>query len=149
MSTAADRPSEATGPTPPENDLDADLRTLISTIAMFASYIRCGDEFDSAAEQAKQRAREAYDRLASHLPSLLESQRDAERWRGLLASARIRVLGTAGIPAEGDGYAHMGIEIWTKHHSFENNPTPINADLLCQYADIMRANLTASPEDRR
>lgn len=47
---------------------------------------------------------------------------DAARWRALLGSARIRIIGSAGINQDTNpygephnGYAHFGMEIWTKY----------------------------------
>lgn len=47
-------------------------------------------------------------------------QRDAKRWRALLGSARIRILGSAGFdatahPGENPDYRHFGMEIWTHY----------------------------------
>lgn len=60
-------------------------------------------------------------RLMLALPQFEADARDAARWRALLASERIRVLGSAGLMADTDpngrpynGYAHLGLEIWTK-----------------------------------
>ncbi len=71
-------------------------------------------------------------------------KKDAMRWRALLLSARIRALGSAGIENDRDGYAHLGMEIWTIY------PTDTTADAyivaqenklgkewLIKYADIM------------
>ncbi|MBH3164578.1 hypothetical protein I5N01_05495 [Serratia marcescens] len=80
-------------------------------------------------------------------------RQDAERWRALLASARIRILGTAGFtPASQPGvngpsnpdYRHFGVEFWTHHPGWlaENNEYAINT--LTQYADTCRAAMLAS-----
>jgi len=49
-------------------------------------------------------------------------KRDAELWRAFIGSARIRPQGSAGLESgtdpngnQYDGYAHMGLEIWTKY----------------------------------
>ena len=79
---------------------------------------------------------------------------DAQRWRALLGSARIRILGSAGIKSDVDpngnphnGYAHFGMEIWTMYGSSlsseqreqmrANNESA--RELLIKYADIARA----------
>lgn len=76
---------------------------------------------------------------------------DAARWRALLASARIRILGSAGIDSEimpdgqpYNGYAHFGMEIWTKYGaSLDSNQAlrmqignAQGRDVLTKYADI-------------
>lgn len=48
------------------------------------------------------------------------NEADAERWRGLMASQRIRVMGSAGFghtsrPPDPNGYRHMGVEFWSIH----------------------------------
>lgn len=41
---------------------------------------------------------------------------DAERWRGVLCSARIRPMGSAGVTSpEPNDYAHLGLEMWTTY----------------------------------
>lgn len=66
--------------------------------------------------------------LIAHIADKADANaRDADRWRALLASQRIRVMGSAGF-GYGDrapdphGYRHMGVEFWTKHHMGEGSP---------------------------
>lgn len=68
---------------------------------------------------------------------------DAQRWRALLASARVRVLGWAGLPepglpsmAEDPRYAHIGLELWTLHEFKDENER--GARKVTEYADKMR-----------
>jgi hypothetical protein len=50
---------------------------------------------------------------------------DAARWRALIGCARVRVLGTSGIYRPNpDGFAHIGVEFWTKH------PTPSTSEAI-------------------
>lgn len=65
----------------------------------------------------------------------LALRKDATRWRGLIASQRIRPLGCAGLgdDTENDLYAHLGLEIWTIHPGEHDNR--IGIDWLTKYAD--------------
>lgn len=74
---------------------------------------------------------------------------DARRWRALIGSARVRVLGSAGLmnPDGSDpngnpwnGRAHIGLELWTRHEAAPNEPT--NAvEWVTKYADIAALEL--------
>ncbi len=76
---------------------------------------------------------------------LVAEETDAKRWRAMLASDRIRMLGSAGLNTpEPDNYAHFGMEIWTKYGS---SPDPklrldmehgnvLGREWLTKYADI-------------
>jgi len=67
---------------------------------------------------------------------------DAERWRALIGCARVRVLGSAGIVTANDqGYAHIGLEIWT-HHTASSEPEAI--EWLTKFADKAKAALAAA-----
>lgn len=80
-------------------------------------------------------------------------QLDASRWRAFLNSARIRIIGSAGIHKitnpNGEpynGYAHFGMEIWTKYggslswqQKMDMEACNVSARaLLIKYADIAR-----------
>lgn len=75
--------------------------------------------------------------------ALLSAQEDARRWRALMGSQRVRVIGSAGLidpetrepRAPADGYMHIGVEIWSLH----NAPHP-SAEFP---QDRCRAQLTA------
>ncbi|WP_338718692.1 DUF551 domain-containing protein [Raoultella ornithinolytica] len=76
-------------------------------------------------------------------------QRDAKRWRALLGSARIRILGSAGFdatahPGENPDYRHFGMEIWTHYPNWLHEKNEYGIDTLTQYADAM---LAAAPHD--
>lgn len=68
---------------------------------------------------------------------------DAARWRALLSSPRLRILGTAGFfedsPGHADGYRHFGLEAWTMHDAVDNEH---GAKILTEYADAMIAKGT-------
>lgn len=71
-------------------------------------------------------------------------QRDAKRWRALLGSARIRILGSAGFdatahPGENPDYRHFGMEIWTHYPNWLHEKNEYGIDTLTQYADAMLA----------
>lgn len=74
-----------------------------------------------------------------------KDKQDAERWRALLNSARIRPLGSAGIQRpENDNYAHLGLELWTifgRDYSPElldklDQENALGREWLEKYADI-------------
>ncbi|HBR2765367.1 TPA: hypothetical protein L9Q72_003117 [Klebsiella pneumoniae] len=76
-------------------------------------------------------------------------QRDAKRWRALLGSARIRILGSAGFdatahPGENPDYRHFGMEIWTHYPNWLHEKNEYGIDTLTQYADAM---LAAAPQE--
>lgn len=75
--------------------------------------------------------------------------RDAKRWRALLGSARIRILGSAGFdatahPGENPDYRHFGMEIWTHYPNWLHEKNEYGIDTLTQYADACRAAMPAS-----
>ncbi|MGP1125030.1 hypothetical protein [Serratia sp. CY56464] len=77
-------------------------------------------------------------------------RRDAERWRAMLGSARIRILGIAGfdapVPPGGDpDYRHFGMEIWTHYPGWMAEKNEYGIDTLTQYADACRAAMLAQP----
>jgi hypothetical protein len=65
--------------------------------------------------------------------------RDAERWRALIGCSRIRLLGWAGLDADGvpppesDGYVHFSAEFWT-HYPEAVNEGPAAA-VITAFAD--------------
>lgn len=60
---------------------------------------------------------------------------DAERWRGLLRSARIKPYGSAGLSND-DNYAHLGLELWTVFPETTDNR--LGVEWLTRYADKAR-----------
>lgn len=63
---------------------------------------------------------------------------DAARWRAFIGSARLRMLGSAGLFDDQDGYAHVGLEAWTKHEPFDgaDKEHATAVDWLTRYTDI-------------
>lgn len=84
---------------------------------------------------------------------------DAERWRALMASQRIRVMGSAGFhwrkPGEKIGvrpgdYMHIGVEFWNVHeaaHPSAEFPQEHSRELLTFYADRIRAKTNEAPDE--
>jgi len=81
---------------------------------------------------------------------------DAARWRALMSSQRIRVIGSAGLVdavtgeprAPADGYAHIGVELWSLHRSAHPDPEfPQDRcrEQLTFYVDFLRANPPVLP----
>ncbi len=79
------------------------------------------------------------------LPVVQSDALDAARWRALLRSERIRMIGSAGLKASmPNHYAHFGMEIWTKHsrnYSPElierlDRENAMGREWLIKYADI-------------
>lgn len=83
--------------------------------------------------------------LESKAASQKDVVEDAERWRALMGSGRIRILGTSGFEGGLGNYRHMGLEIWTEYagSGFDNAP---GRESLIRYADTMRAVLAATKE---
>jgi hypothetical protein len=70
---------------------------------------------------------------------------DAMHWRALLASARIRTIGSAGIVSPEPGnYAHLSLELWTRYGTPEekldfSSRNAVAKDWLIKYAGIAAA----------
>jgi len=75
---------------------------------------------------------------------------DAARWRALMSSQRIRVMGSAGLhrdqagklAARSDGRVHIGVEFWSIHdapHPSAEFPQEGSREILTFYADFLRA----------
>lgn len=77
----------------------------------------------------------------------------AERWRALMSSQRIRVIGSAGmvtpegeLKAPADGYVHIGVELWSLHrssHPSTDFPQDRCQERLTFYVDLLRAALAS------
>lgn len=72
--------------------------------------------------------------------ALLAVQLDATRWRALLSSPAIRILGHAGLqddkPIDGH-YCHFGMEIWSHYEPYYDNKKA--GEVITRYADNMIA----------
>lgn len=79
-------------------------------------------------------------REQSLIAQLEAAQLDATRWRALLSSPAIRILGHAGLqddkPIDGH-YCHFGMEIWSHHEPYYDNKKA--GELITRYADNMIA----------
>lgn len=83
---------------------------------------------------------------------LERAEKDANRWRAFVGSARIKPQGSAGLgEPQPDHYAHMGLEIWT---TFDRDcsqklldqvdaSTALGREWLTKYADIAVAAMAA------
>lgn len=78
-------------------------------------------------------------------------QEDANNWRALMSSARIRCLGTAGLDTTVDphgnpwnGYAHIGIEVWSKVAEDQVVEDAWDRERLHRYVQAVR---TSKPAD--
>lgn len=78
------------------------------------------------------------------LPALYDRSESADRWDALMGGGHIRVLGSAGLHTaktpygeDWDGYAHIGLELWTKYDVAEHRPTDAPAQLT-RYVDVLR-----------
>ena len=84
------------------------------------------------------------DRLKRELAALQKDfaavQSDARKWRLFTGAARIRVLGTAGLAGNRNGYAHMGFEIWTtsEAHPMVANEKVRSLEMLDKNLEIAR-----------
>jgi hypothetical protein len=94
--------------------------------------------------------------MRTHLPALLSAlagmREDAERWRALMASQRIRVMGSSGlywdddgrVHRRADGHMHLGVELWNQHeapHPSAEFPQDRCRELLTFYVARVRADL--------
>ncbi|ENE9458514.1 TPA: hypothetical protein ACPZPF_002311 [Yersinia enterocolitica] len=79
-------------------------------------------------------------RIEQLITQLEAAQLDATRWRALLSSPAIRILGHAGLqddkPIDGH-YCHFGMEIWSHHEPYYDNKKA--GELITRYADNMIA----------
>lgn len=80
------------------------------------------------------------EKLATAEATLSAVQLDATRWKALLSSPAIRILGHAGLqddkPIDGH-YCHFGMEIWSHYEPYYDNKKA--GELITRYADNMIA----------
>lgn len=88
---------------------------------------------ESDVKELRERAKKAEAALSA-------AQLDATRWRALLSSPAIRILGHAGLqddkPIDGH-YCHFGMEIWSHYEPYYDNKKA--DELITRYADNMIA----------
>ncbi len=92
----------------------------------------------------KQKRTTVKDAVRFNSPQMQELVRDANRWRALMSSERIRVMGYAGFkdgkPRTDNSYLHIGVEFWNKHpspHPSEQYPQEADRELFTVYIDSM------------
>jgi len=61
-----------------------------------------------------------------------QQEKDAERWRKLVAVGRIRVLGHARL---GEPDAHIGLELWGKYPGADEAVNKANIETLTHFVD--------------
>ncbi|EOI6866728.1 hypothetical protein ACMVR0_002816 [Yersinia enterocolitica] len=92
-------------------------------------------------EIATERSGINFDRAQKAEAALSVAQLDATRWRALLSSPAIRILGHAGLqddkPIDGH-YCHFGMEIWSHYEPYYDNKKA--GELITRYADNMIAS---------
>jgi hypothetical protein len=102
--------------------------------------------------EAADRIEELERQLAAAQTTAQQDSRDADLWRGLIGSARIRPLGCAGIKQpEERGYAHLGMELWTVYGTSMNDEqlervakeNALGVEWLTKYATISAAMQSA------
>lgn len=91
-------------------------------------------------EIATERSGINFDRAQKAEAALSAAQLDATRWRALLSSPAIRILGHAGLqddkPIDGH-YCHFGMEVWSHYEPYYDNKKA--GELITRYADNMIA----------
>jgi hypothetical protein len=98
---------------------------------------------NSPAEWIQNAANDAASIMRTATPTAAADSEDAARWRALVGSARIRILGSAGLHRDTDpngqpfnGYAHIGLELWTQHGGGHSPSDAV--DWLTRYVDAAR-----------
>lgn len=67
-----------------------------------------------------------------------ELRKDAERWRALLDSQRIRVLGSAGLGSK--DYQHFGAEFWSTFPDVPEGESDYGKHVLTTYVDSITSD---------
>lgn len=118
--------------------MNAQQRALLQALETFDRAAQThGWEADQGSEENAKKAARLHKAAKARLRNLLLSMsEDAAKWRALRSSARIRALGSAGIDKPNpDGYAHLGLELWTRHPAPSD---PIALEWLDRYVEIIR-----------
>ena len=96
------------------------------------------DEHERAALRADELQREndaLREALREAREAAADDAEDAARWRAMLASQRVRVLGTAHL---GEPYAHIGLELWGQYPGVIPSMQDANRSAVIAYADGLR-----------
>lgn len=84
--------------------------------------------------------------LGGHAMAEGENARDAARWRALIGSDRIRMMGCAGFDTaqdgtvtlrDWDGWHHFGMEVWDKHPAKGDDSDSHGRKVLMAYVDAL------------
>lgn len=117
----------------------AAIDLLDGTLSDIAAELGCPNDNEDilmAIHELKEGREAAYERGRA------AGQVDGDRWRALMSSARIRILGTAGFdPSTGrnpPGYRHFGAEFWTHH----DTPSEDGPRIVTEFADAIMARST-------
>lgn len=136
--------------------MDADGSAHMDECCVSTSLAGVSDSVDVLNEELTEEGEPQYKPVALFTTPVVpeDIEQDAARWRALVSSARIRILGTAGFmpvtkpgingPSNPD-FRHFGAELWTHHTGWSADKNQLGIDTLTQYADQMRA-LLAAPE---
>lgn len=94
---------------------------------------------EARAEAAEQECAQLAEHLREAREAAADDREDAARWRALLASQRIRVLGYA---QKGTAHMHLGLEVWVTHPGDFAGANRSGAEVLTAYADAAVAAQT-------
>lgn len=124
------------------------LREVIDT------YQRCIDTETDLETDYNKIFKDVFQQFSLNNDSPSKIFHDGMRWRALMNSPCIRILGQSGLAKyrkpieEGAGYAHFGMEIWSlKSPGFEKHyDLNYGREILTEYADQMLRNLELQKE---
>lgn len=115
-------------------------RTITEARAMIERLARRESKMDDV--HAREDIQDAAACIQSLITAVEQAERealDAARWKALLSSPRIRILGTAGFdPAtrmSHPDYRHFGMEIWSRFSDWPQEKNAYGREVLTQYAD--------------
>lgn len=115
------------------------IKELESKVNHYVAAEYAHKHFDQTPDIIK-RADSAELELVKVKAALSAAQLDATRWRALLSSPAIRILGHAGLqddkPIDGH-YCHFGMEIWSHYEPYYDNKKA--GEVITRYADNMIA----------
>ncbi|CNI48678.1 Uncharacterised protein [Yersinia intermedia] len=116
---------------------------LKDQMAQLANFNPDWDKLEACQESWRELSalqKETLHRAETAEAALSAAQLDATRWRALLSSPAIRILGHAGLqddkPIDGH-YCHFGMEIWSHYEPYYDNKKA--GEVITRYADNMIA----------